>query len=86
MLPSTNVGAATVTGDRQAPWLGAELLDVEEEKTKKTEEPEEGNRQDAVARYGSHNGSTSDRCRSRQRCPSGGAGFTFIVQPSSDRS
>ena len=44
----------------------------------------EGKPQDAAARYGSHNGSTSDRCRNRQRCPSGGAGFTLSVQPSSE--
>ena len=46
----------------------------------------EGKPQDAAARYGSHNGSTSDRCRNRQRCPSGGAGLTLIVQPSSESS
>ena len=42
--------------------------------------------QEAAARYGSHNGSTSARWRSRQRCPSGGAGLTRSVQPSSERS
>ncbi len=43
-----------LTGQRQAPWFGAELLDVEERR-------ERGQPQEAAARYGSHNGSTSDR-------------------------
>ena len=42
--------------------------------------------QEAAARYGSHKGSTSERCRRRHKYPSGGAGFTRKVQPNSERS
>ena len=66
-----------LAGDGHAPRFGAELLDVEERLRR-------GQPQEAAARYGSHKGSTSDRWRSRHRWPSGGAGFTRSVQPSSE--
>ena len=65
------------TRQRDPPWLGAELLDVEGGWRR-------GQPQEAAARYGAHNGSTSERWRSRHRCPSGGAGFTRSVHPNSE--
>lgn len=40
--------------------------------------------QDAVAKNGSQRGSTSARCRRRQRCPSGACGLKGSDQPSSE--
>ena len=75
--------AGHVAGDGHPPRLGTEPLDVEGRRggRGRGRQPQE-----AAARYGSHNGSTSARWRSRQRWPSGGAGFTRSVQPSSERS
>ena len=70
--------AVHLTDDGQSLRLGSELLDVED-----------GTGKPATLRTPQRDtapttGSTSDRWRSRQRCPSGGAGFTLIVQPSSE--
>ena len=77
VLPSTSVGRVTSRASGQPTGLGTELLDLEERLRR-------GQPQEAAARYGSHSGSTSERWRSRHRCPSGGAGLTRSVQPSSE--
>jgi len=70
-------GPDDLTGQGDPPGFGTKLFDVE--KRSRGAQPQE-----AAARYGAHNGSTSERWRSRHRCPSGGAGFTRSVHPNSE--
>ena len=79
VLPNTNVGWATsrttATRRRSGRNCSTSKRGCEEGED---EDGDEGGAkpQEAAARYGSHSGSTSERCRNRQRCPSGGAGLT----------
>ena len=94
VLPSTSVGWLDLAAHGVPAGAGPGRLDVEQRGRCESDGSDgstgrrvgTGPRQEAAARYGSHKGSTSERCRSRHRYPSGGAGFTRSVQPNSERS